>query len=341
MHLEHGNMLLRLENSVIGERLKSLYATLGAISANKAAGDLFRTEIARMAGSMQELVDYGGKLEAEIEVLIEQRDDLTTINAQLAGLREDERAEKTKLASIARDKLQQLHTEVVHLSESNTQTAVSLEKHEKKLKEYAEENDRLRQKMKNSRLKRKANEATEQICKVCQKLYLEMENFNWSCRTHYGEFSGEMWWCCGKPGREALGCRLARHVSKEDEDLEPQDSTEAPSDLLCASCKGLGHRHADCPKDPNIRSKQDLGNELRRIHDIRERKKPVAASSSWHDAAISLFKTKYGQKGFGKEEESPDSSGSEPEEWGKLLKRRKTPKIEARLVKFDTLAAVS
>lgn len=339
MHLEHGNMLLHLENSVMGERLKSLYASLDEISVNKAAGDLYRTEICRMAEVALEWAGYVENLEAEIEVLTRQRDQMQTTNIKLAGLREDDRAEKTKLAAVAKDRLQQLQAEVVHLSESKALTAVSLEKHEKKLKEFADENDRLRQKMKNSRLKRKANESTEEICRVCQKLYSEMENFNWSCRTHYGEFSGEMWWCCGKPGREALGCRLARHLSKEDEDMEPQDSV--PSDLLCASCKGLGHRHADCPKDPNIRSKQDLGSELRRLHDIRERKKYSAASSSWHDAAVSHFKEKYGQSGFGKEEGSEGSSDSEPEEWVKLLRRRKTPKMQARLAKLDTLAAVS
>lgn len=27
-----------------------------------------------------------------------------------------------------------------------------------------------------------------------------------------------MWWCCGKRGKEALGCKYSKHVSKEDED---------------------------------------------------------------------------------------------------------------------------
>ena len=27
-----------------------------------------------------------------------------------------------------------------------------------------------------------------------------------------------MWWCCGKPGKEAPGCKYSKHVSKEDED---------------------------------------------------------------------------------------------------------------------------
>lgn len=27
-----------------------------------------------------------------------------------------------------------------------------------------------------------------------------------------------MWWCCGKPSKEASGCKYSKHVSKEDED---------------------------------------------------------------------------------------------------------------------------
>ena len=264
------------------------------------------------------------------------------INVELVELREDDRVDKIRQVAIARDRILQLQSELALLTEWKIAAVTSGSKQDKLMKDLTDENERLKQKMKNSRLKRKATEAAEQICKVCQRLYVELENFNWSCRTHYGEFSGEMWWCCGKPGREALGCRLARHVSKEDEDLKPQDSTDPSSDLLCSSCKALGHRTSDCPKDPNIRSKQDLGNELRRIHDIREHKKLAQASATWHDAAISLFKAKYGEKGFGKEAGSEGhSSESEEEEWEKMLKKGKKKKIPKKLVKFDTLAEVS
>ena len=27
-----------------------------------------------------------------------------------------------------------------------------------------------------------------------------------------------MWWCCGKPSKEAPGCKFSKHLSKEDED---------------------------------------------------------------------------------------------------------------------------
>lgn len=38
------------------------------------------------------------------------------------------------------------------------------------------------------------------MCKKCNKEYKETENFSWKCRTHWSEFGGELWWCCGKSG---------------------------------------------------------------------------------------------------------------------------------------------
>ena len=58
------------------------------------------------------------------------------------------------------------------------------------------------------------------ICKQCASDYLESENYKWSCRTHKSEFSGEMYWCCGKTTKEALGCKFDYHVARHDDDDE-------------------------------------------------------------------------------------------------------------------------
>ena len=38
------------------------------------------------------------------------------------------------------------------------------------------------------------------MCKKCGKEYNEKAHLNWSCRQHMSQYSGEMWWCCGKRG---------------------------------------------------------------------------------------------------------------------------------------------
>ena len=44
---------------------------------------------------------------------------------------------------------------------------------------------------------------------MCKKPYDEKLNFNWSCIVHQGDFNVEddMWWCCGKNGEKAIGCK--------------------------------------------------------------------------------------------------------------------------------------
>merc|ERR1712072_855491 len=98
---------------------------------------------------------------------------------------------------------------------------------EKKLKELSEDRDKLKQRLKKYRARRKMFEAEQKTCKHCGREYIESENFNWSCRTHSSDFGGEMWWCCGKLGKDAVGCKFAKHESKDDDDeLDEQEKKE-------------------------------------------------------------------------------------------------------------------
>lgn len=55
-------------------------------------------------------------------------------------------------------------------------------------------------------------------CKKCGKEYNEKDNFKWSCRTHQSEYSGEIWWCCGKEKANQPGCKFSQHECKDDDD---------------------------------------------------------------------------------------------------------------------------
>ena len=61
------------------------------------------------------------------------------------------------------------------------------------------------------------NEMATKLCTNCGKEYRETENFQWKCRTHWSEFGGELWWCCGKSGFNAAGCKLQKHVCADEE----------------------------------------------------------------------------------------------------------------------------
>ena len=139
------------------------------------------------------------------------------------------------------------------------------DKQEKKFKEMSEDRDKLKMRLKKYRARRKMFEPEQKTCKNCNREYLDSANFNWSCRTHQSEFGGEMWWCCGKIGKDAPGCKFSKHESKDDEDdLEDQRAEQdkekekdkdnedkeredlelqmRSQNVKCYSCKENGHK---------------------------------------------------------------------------------------------------
>lgn len=110
------------------------------------------------------------------------------------------------------------------------------------------------------------------MCNNCKKDFKDTENFNWSCRVHQSQWSGEMWWCCGKSAQSAPGCKFAKHETKEDEE-DPEDAkdpVEALKKTRCMCCKELGHAIDTCPKDPNFKTKLDQDKEEKRVAKIFE-----------------------------------------------------------------------
>lgn len=90
-----------------------------------------------------------------------------------------------------------------------------LAKTEKSLKTSNTDNMRMRQRIQKLKTKKGRIDQGIEICRNCGKDYNEKENYNWSCRTHYSEYGGEMWWCCLKFGQKALGCKFDKHDCKE------------------------------------------------------------------------------------------------------------------------------
>ena len=80
-----------------------------------------------------------------------------------------------------------------------------------------------------------------------------------------------MWWCCGRTGEDALGCRFGKHECKEDDDIEDlyQQNEESKQNknkkIKCYCCKEVGHLTSDCLRDPNIKTFKDVEVEVERI----------------------------------------------------------------------------
>ena len=151
------------------------------------------------------------------------------------------------------------------------------------------------------------------MCKRCNKIYYESDNFNWSCRTHLGKFSGQMYWCCGRNGREALGCYVSKHEPKNEEEEDGRlEGVYNPNDgAICSSCRQIGHKAHECLRDPNVRSGQDPFDEDIRIDGIRKKKKVNADNADTQIRLMKYLELRLGGFAFGNDQVTSFDS-SEP-----------------------------
>jgi len=94
---------------------------------------------------------------------------------------------------------------------------------DKMVKNLTQEKLKMLERIKKLKSKRGKFDEGSKVCKNCSKDFMEKENFNWSCSIHQSEWSGEMWWCCGKTSKDARGCKFSKH-QKVDEDDEDEDA---------------------------------------------------------------------------------------------------------------------
>jgi len=73
---------------------------------------------------------------------------------------------------------------------------------EKEKKHLIAEREKMKDRIKKLKSRKGKFDIAQKICKSCGKDYIEKENFNWSCRVHRSEWSGEIWWCCGKDTKD-------------------------------------------------------------------------------------------------------------------------------------------
>ena len=94
---------------------------------------------------------------------------------------------------------------------------------------------------------------------------------------HQSQYSGEMWWCCGKTNKDANGCKFSKHQPRLDKDDEDWKNPLATQVQRCKCCREAGHTIENCLEDPNMRT--TIGNphmaldEFDRVETMKERKR--------------------------------------------------------------------
>jgi hypothetical protein len=136
-------------------------------------------------------------------------------------------------------------------------------------------------------------------CRRCDKMYVENDNFNWSCRTHTSTF-GAFWLCCGKGERSAVGCSTSKHLPlSEIEKLGLEVEAKVFYKERCMDCKASGHTVKKCPKDPN------------RIVNLAERVERPVRAIGLAASSLSILKAKLGNAVMSKDSFSSSSNSSQ------------------------------
>jgi len=233
VELENGYSLLRMENEIVGEKLKGMHLAIQSICSRHFLEEKLHSEVQSLASTTTRLSDYSTELLSDLRTAQLEKDKLREDLIEQTSYMSEIRADRDKIGTSAKDRILSLKSELDQAREEREKFKTDVGKLEKKYKDLGDEHDKLRQKLKHIRLKRKQyGEGEEKLCRKCQKTFMDSENFNWSCRTHKAEFSGEMWWCCGR-GKDAPGCQVSKHQSKdEDEDNEPRNQEEEERKLM-------------------------------------------------------------------------------------------------------------
>ena len=115
--------------------------------------------------------------------------------------------------------------------------------------------------------------------------------------------AGNRYWCCNMVGKDAPGCSLSKHYSKED---MMNIKNFEPFSKFCVECKETGHDISSCAKDPNVKNVRNVEDEINRLKSFEKRKKKNANLMCLQDKALELMKVKMCKSQFLKIVESDD-----------------------------------
>lgn len=233
---DHMSSLLQMQNDIIGERLKGLYSAIQSAVDNHDMEQKFSLEFSQLFLRQKEVALFLEQLVFHLDKVTTEKEKTLEKCGQLIAFRAEMKAERDRIAKIAKEKIQILQGQLQKCEEEKERLTSELSKTEQNFKDLTDEYEKLRLKAKQYRLKRKMyGEEDEKVCKNCQRVFIESENYNWSCRRHQSEYSGEIYWCCGKAGKDTPGCKISRHETKED-DEEGEDVGKIEKNLSSIHC---------------------------------------------------------------------------------------------------------
>lgn len=261
---------------VLEEQFTLLYNSIESISNAKNIQDKFETEIEMTNNNIAKQNSENNALANYVKETTAERDYYRKQTVQLLEKKATLEKEKYVQMETFKKRLFELDRDLKAKNEECDENFERKQELEREKKTLVADREKMKERIKKLKSKKGKFDAQQKVCKACGKDYSEKENFNWSCRIHRSEFSGEIWWCCGKERQDQPGCKYSSHQSKdeEDEDMADDANQQKPiKNIRCYCCKEVGHLIDACPRDPNIRSKHDTEADYMRIQQIKDYRK--------------------------------------------------------------------
>ena len=282
--LHQNKRLSDIQYQLAESKLNLMFDSVNAISNAKNLEDKYQFELNQLGQNFKALQYEKGDLELTLNQTIKEKDNYRQELKEMVDLKQKIEKEKQFMANSLKAANAKLDAQVKELEEKLVNETNEKLKLEKALKASIDEREKM--KLRIVKLKNRKGKVDQGIkmCRNCGKEFHEKENFNWSCRTHPYDYSGEMWWCCGKRGKEQPGCKFSKHECKEDDD-EDEDEAENEKNkakhmkyIRCQCCKEVGHSIDKCPLDPNFKTVQISGVEAEqaRLAKLKDYKKLFA-----------------------------------------------------------------
>ncbi|OMJ90756.1 hypothetical protein SteCoe_6834 [Stentor coeruleus] len=267
---------MNLEKEIIIEKFKGMHNAFSKLIGSHSSLAKVVEELKIVNSFAKETIRNSDDLKMSFGKIAFERDKFLYALADLNESTADLSAQKEKILKVFKEKLSSVQKDLQSAVEERESLNLKLTELDKKYQDLLEEFRKFRQKIKIRYTALSKNE--EKFCKNCQKSFYESENFNWSCKIHSSKLSGDIFWCCGKLGKDAPGCIVSKHQAKEENNLEEECQNSSINQKFCTSCKETGHSSLMCIKDPNLRSNCDVIEEKKRLKEIKLNNKKALAN---------------------------------------------------------------
>ena len=200
--MEQNRQLYMMKYEVLEEQFTLLFNSIETISNAKNLEDKYDLKIESLENQIKEQSSENKMLETYVRETTADRDNYRKHTNQLINEKNKLEKEKTTQMETFKKRLMELDRDMKQRGEELNESQEAKLYLEKEKKHLIAEREKMKDRIKKLKQRKGKFDVASKVCKNCGKDYIEKENFNWSCRVHRSEWSGEIWWCCGKDSKD-------------------------------------------------------------------------------------------------------------------------------------------